>query len=140
MNDKDRELISDEEILGVLGIPATVIGSREWKELENRGFSIGEDNLLDEILKKKVWSNTEIIWVIKRLIFYYGKKDELLLKVPKERLFMNMVDILRAFFILFDSLNPSLDDNIRSYISAKLTDSTWGITSHTRNYLAKIKD
>lgn len=68
------------------------------------------------------------------------KKDELLLKAPKERIFINMVDILRAFFVLFDSLNPSIDENIRSYISAKLTDSTWGINSNTRGYLAKIKE
>lgn len=137
---EEREFAGDEELLEALGIPATVIGSREWKELENRGFSIGEENLLEEILNKKVWSNAEIIWVIKRLIFYYGKKDELLLKAPKERIFINMVDILRAFFVLFDSLNPSLDENIRSYISAKLTDSTWGINSNTRGYLAKIKE
>lgn len=71
---EEREFIGDEEILEALGIPATVIGSREWKELESRGFSIGEENLLEEILNKKVWSNAEIIWVIKRLILYYGKK------------------------------------------------------------------
>lgn len=137
---QEKGFIGDEEILEVLGIPATVIGSREWKELENRGFSIGEDKLLEEILDKKVWSNAEIIWVIKKLIFHYGKKDELLLKAPKERLFMNMLGVLRAFFILFDSVNPELDDNIRSYISAKLTDATWGVNANTRNYLAKMKE
>ncbi len=34
--------------------------------------------LLAEIIEKRIWSNEEILWVMKRLIFFYGKKDKLL--------------------------------------------------------------
>jgi hypothetical protein len=51
-----------------------------------------------------------------------------------------MVDILRAFYVILDISNPELDDNMRSYISTKLGDATWGINLRTREYLVKIKD
>ncbi|HBQ85238.1 MAG TPA: hypothetical protein DD811_01955 [Syntrophomonas sp.] len=72
------------------------------------------------------------------MIFYYGKKDELLQRTPTDRLFNNMVDVLRSFFLVFDRLDPNLDDNIRSYICSKMTDATWGMTSRTREYLHKF--
>jgi hypothetical protein len=49
-----------------------------------------------------------------------------------------MVDVLRSFFLVFDRLDPNLDDNIRSYICSKMTDATWGMTSRTREYLRKF--
>ncbi|NLB88523.1 MAG: hypothetical protein GX790_04760 [Syntrophomonadaceae bacterium] len=126
------------KVLNILGLPSTVVGSKEWNELENREFTIGPDALLDEILEKRQWTNVEIAWVLKRMIYFYGKKDSLLLKAPPERIFLNLVDILRAFYLLVDLINPDLDDNMRSYICSKLADATWGINSRTREYLQKF--
>ncbi|MDD3852073.1 MAG: hypothetical protein PHD40_00280, partial [Syntrophomonadaceae bacterium] len=81
---------------------------------------------------------TEIAWVLRRMIYCYGRKDALLKKVPIERLFMNIVDILRVFFLVLDHGDPDIDENIRLYISAKLTDATWGVNSRTREYLHKM--
>lgn len=130
----------EENLLGHFGIPSTVFGTKEWLDIEKKEDTLGADVLLAEITNKKVWSNEEILWIIKRLIFFYGKKDSILKKAPVERLFINMVDVLRAFYIIMDISKPQLDDNIRSYVSAKLTDATWGVSNHTRDYLLKIKD
>ncbi|MGR6835707.1 hypothetical protein [Syntrophomonas erecta] len=127
-----------EEERYILGIPSTVFTSEEWKALEKREYAIGPEKLMDEIIDQRLWSNAEIAWVLKRMIYYYGKKDAYLKKVPVDRLFMNLVDILRAFYLIIDNLDPDLDDNLRLYISAKLTDSTWGINTRTREYLYKI--
>lgn len=122
----------------LLGLPCSIIDSSEWKELEGREYVIGPDKLLEEIINKKLFSNAEIMWILKRLVFFYGKKDSLLKLVPPERLMTNMNDILRAFYILFDQQDPELDDNIRSYICTRLTDATWGVSARTRDYLYKI--
>jgi hypothetical protein len=122
----------------VLGLPMSITETNEWKELENRESVIGPDNMLTEILDKRLFSNVEIMWILKRMVFYYGKKDTLLKMSPPERLLMNMNDILRAFYMIFDLQSPEMDDNIRSYISARLTDATWGISSRTREYLYKV--
>jgi hypothetical protein len=131
MNEKDLDFFL---------IPHTVFGSEEWKEVESREFEVGPEALLNEILDKRLWSNAEITWVLRRLVYFYGKKDILLQKAPPERLLQNMVDVLRVFFLIFDQLDPDLDDNVRSYVCSKLADSTWGITGGTREYLARIKD
>jgi hypothetical protein len=123
----------------IFGIPATVFGSKEWNDIEKREYEIGPEQLLDEITKQKTWSNVEILWVLKRLIYFYGKKDALLKKAPPERLMTNMMDVLRAFYIVFDIGDPELDENLRSYVCTKLADATWGIGSFTREYLYKIK-
>lgn len=130
----------EENIFDSLGIPPTIFGTKEWQDIEKKENTLGADMLLAEIIEKKIWSNEEILWVMKRLIFFYGKKDNLLKKAPIERLFMNMVDILRAFYVILDISNPELDDNMRSYISTKLADATWGINLRTREYLGKLKD
>ncbi len=126
------------EDLELFGIPSTVVGGREWRELEEKEFSIGPDALLDELLEKRKWTNTEIAWVLKRMIYFYGKKDALLLKAPPERIFMNLVDVLRISYLILDLTNPELDENISSYISSKLADATWGINNRTRDYLHKF--
>lgn len=126
--------------MNLLGIPATLVGSEEWQEIEKREASLGEEVLFEQIISQRLWSNAEIAWVIKRLLYYYGKKDELLKKTPKDRLFLTMTNILRCLFIVLDSANPDFDDNLRSYLCSKLSDSTWGITNRTRDYLYKIKD
>lgn len=122
----------------LFGIPSTILGKEDWQELEKRENTIGPEQLLSEILEKRLWSNAEIAWVIKRMVYFYGKKDNLLKKAPVERLFLNMVDILRCFFLVMDKEDPALDDNIRAYISGKIADSTWGINNHTREYLEKF--
>lgn len=124
--------------LELFGIPPTIVGNKEWQELLDKENELGPDLLLDELLEKRNWSNVEIVWVLKRMIFYYGKKDSLLSKAPTERIFTNFTDILRVFYLLLDYTNPELDDNTRSYISAKLADATWGINSRTRSYLSKL--
>jgi hypothetical protein len=130
----------DNNINHIFSLPATVFDSEEWRELEKKEYSLGTEVLLDEIINKKLWSNAEILWVLKRMIFYYGKKDALLKKAPMDRIFNSMIDVLRAFYIIFDKEDPDIDDNMRSYISIKLSDATWGINSHTRDYLCRIKD
>ncbi len=123
----------------IFGIPSTVFGSKEWNDLEKKEYELGPEQLLEEIIKQKTWSNVEILWVLKRLIYFYGKKDALLKKAPPERLMTNMMDVLRAFYIIFDIGDLELDDNLRSYVCTKLADATWGIGSSTREYLFKIK-
>lgn len=122
----------------LLGVPISIIDTDEYKELEKLEYSLGPDQLLDEILAKKLFSNAEIMWVLRRMVYFYGRRDALLKKAPPERLLMNMNNLLRAFYILFDLENPEMDDNIRSYISTRLTDATWGISERTREYLYKV--
>ncbi|MDR1159588.1 MAG: hypothetical protein LBK69_03080 [Syntrophomonadaceae bacterium] len=128
----------DNEILKSLELPATIIGSLEWARMEKTEAAIGEDALLERILSEKLWSNVEIMWVLKKMVFYYGQKDALLQKMPADRLFMNMNDVLRCFFLIFDMLDPEFDDNVRSYVSSKLTDATFGVSQRTRQYLGKM--
>ena len=130
---KERNLAEE-----LLTIDNTVFGSQEWTDLENREFSMGPDSLLDEIIEKDEWSNVEMLWIIKKMVYHYGKKDQLMKNIPTERLFSNMVDILRVLYLVLDHANPDLDVNIRKYLSVKLADSTWGINSRTREYLYKL--
>lgn len=134
MEDQHRDKIEE-----YFGIPLTVFGSQEWVDLEKRENQIGPDQLLTEIINQRLWSNAEMAWVIKRLIFYYGKKDSYLKEAPTDRIFASLVDILRAFYLIFDKLDPDLDDNLRAYVCAKLGDATWGVNSRTREYLYKLK-
>ena len=122
----------------LLGVPISIIDTDEYKELEKREFSIGADQLMDEILAGRLFTNAEIMWVLRRMVYFYGRRDALLKVAPPERLLMNMNNLLRAFYILFDLESPEMDDNIRSYISARLTDATWGASKRTREYLYKI--
>lgn len=135
LDDVGELLVED---LDVFNIPSTIVGSREWQELVDRENELGPDSLLDELLEKRNWSNAEITWVLKRMMFFYGKKDALLTKIPIERIFLNLTNILRTYYLLIDYTDPNLDDNMRSYISSKLTDATWGITSRTRDYINKF--
>jgi hypothetical protein len=123
----------------LLGLHISITDTEEWKDLETREFAIGPDNLMTEIIEKKLFSNVEIMWILKKMVYFYGKKDALLKVAPPERIMTNMSNIVRAFYILFDLENPAMDDNIRSYISTRLIDATWGINSRTREYLTKIK-
>ncbi len=132
---KERNLAEE-----LLAIDNTVFGSQEWVDIENKEFSMGSDSLLDEITKKDEWSNAEMLWVIKKMVYNYGKKDQLMKNIPTERLFLNIVDILRSLYLLLDHTNPDLDVNMRKYLSVKLADSTWGLNSRTREYLYKIME
>jgi hypothetical protein len=122
----------------IFGLPSAITASEAWKDIEARENSIGPEQLLSEIIDKRSWTNVEILWVIKRMIFFYGRKDSLLKKAPPERLMMNINDILRAFYIIFDRVDPDTDENLRMYISSKLTDATWGISGRTREYLSRL--
>jgi hypothetical protein len=118
----------------------SVFGSQEWKALEKRENTIGADVLLDEIINRDEWSNVEMMWVIKQMIYHYGKKDRILKSIPVERLFTNFCDVLRTLYLVIDLTNPDMDVNMRKYLSAKLADSTWGINNRTREYLYKIAE
>jgi len=118
----------------------TILESREWQEMMEREKEVGPEGLLAEILEKRVWNNVEILWTIRRLIYYYALHDNILMKVPPERLFDNFVSLMRGFYMIFDQINPPLDDNIRAYISAKISEATWGISPGTRSYLAKVPE
>jgi len=116
----------------------TVLESQEWQEIMEREKEIGPEALLEEILEQRTWTNSEILWTIRRMIFYYALHDKVLQRAPVERIFENFVSMMRGFYMIFDQANPDLDDNIRSYISAKIADATWGINAGTRYYLSKI--
>jgi hypothetical protein len=130
-----RSIMTENKILRD---PSPLFGSIEWIELEKREFEIGPEQLLAEIINQKTWSNVEILWILKRLVYYYGKKDSLLKKAPQDRLITNMVDVLRAFYVIFDITAPELDENLRSYVCTKLADATGGISSPSRDSLRKI--
>ncbi|MEN6390615.1 MAG: hypothetical protein ABFD04_09360 [Syntrophomonas sp.] len=130
--------MAEDNVLEMFGLPKTVMGSDEWLGLEKLEFSIGPEALLEQLIEKKLLSNAEIVWMLRRLIYFYGKKDPLLKKAPVERLFTTMCNTLRTFLLIMDLEDPQLDDNMRTYISAKLTDSTWGINQRTRVYLEKL--
>lgn len=134
MEDQDLNKIHE-----YFGLDKTIFTSREWEDLQKIENEIGPDALLSNIIDKRLWSNAEIAWVLRRLIYHYGKKDTLLKEAPMDRIFANMVGILRAFFLIFDQLDPDIDDNMRTYICSKLGDATWGVNSRTREYLYKIK-
>lgn len=123
-----------------MDIRSTILGSSEWAELARREMEVGPEQVLEEIVQKRIWNNGEILWVLKRLIFYYALHDKTLQKAPIDKLFDNVVNLLRGTYMLVDHSNPELDDNIRSYVTAKLLDATWGITQGTRMYLEKVKD
>jgi len=127
-----------QNALNFFSLPATVLGSKEWSDLEERENKLGAEVLLDEIIAKQLWSNSEICWILKRMLYHYGKKDTILQKAPIQRLLMNFADVLRCFFMIFDNENPELDDNMRAYICAKLADSAWGVNTRTREYLDKF--
>lgn len=116
---------------------STILESDEWRELAARGESIGPEALLEEILDRRAWSNAEILWVIKRLIFFYALHDEILQKLPVTRLCDNFTALLRGVYMIIDQANPDLDDNIRAYACTKLNESTWGISRGTRSYLKR---
>lgn len=120
-------------------LPKTVFGSPEWVEIENKENAMGPDKLLDEIIDKKMWSNVEIAWILKRLVYFYGNKKSILKNVPTGRMMISMNDVLRVFYVLFDKLDPEIDDNMRSYICTKLADATWGVNTRTQEYLYKLE-
>jgi hypothetical protein len=132
---KERDLVEQ-----MMGIDNTIFGSQAWRDIENLENTLGSDALMDEIIKKDEWSNAEMLWVLKKMVYHYGRKDKLLQMVPTERLFSNMVDILRLLYLLLDHVNPDLDVNMRKYLSVKLGDATWGLNSRTRDYLYKLKE
>ncbi|MDI9479554.1 MAG: hypothetical protein ACOXZ6_00510 [Syntrophomonadaceae bacterium] len=134
MEDSDLNKIHE-----YFGLDSTIFTSPAWSELQKTENEIGPDALLSIIIDKRLWTNAEIAWVLRRLIYFYGKKDTYLKEAPIERIFTSMVDVLRAFFLLFDHLDPDIDDNMRTYICNKLGDATWGINSRTREYLYKMK-
>ncbi|MGI6421733.1 MAG: hypothetical protein ACOX0N_05970 [Syntrophomonadaceae bacterium] len=130
---KERDLVEE-----LMGLDNTVFGSQAWKDIENLEYTIGPEALLDQIVLKDEWSNAEMLWVLKRMVYYYGKKDKPLQAIPVDRLFLNMVDILRCLYLFLDHVNPDLDTNMRKYLSVKLGDATWGLNSRTRSYLYKL--
>lgn len=132
---KERDLMEE-----LVSLDKTVFGSQAWKDIENLEYSLGPEALLEQVIQKDEWSNAEMLWVLKRMVYYYGKKDQPLKGIPIERMFINMVDILRCLYLLLDHVNPELDTNMRKYLSVKLGDATWGVNSRTRNYLYKIME
>jgi len=115
----------------------TVFETAEWNDLKQRELLAGADRVLQEILEKPMWSNAEMMWVLKHMLFYYGSKDALLKEAPIERIFDNLGNVVRVAYLLIDRLNPELDENTRRFMTAKLRQATWGIDENTRFYLAK---
>lgn len=115
----------------------TVFESSEFRGLLEREQGIGAEKVLEELLNQTVLSNAQLMWILKHMLFYYGSKDKTLLAAPPERLLENMGHLLRITYMIIDSLDPSLDENIRLYISTKLKQATWGLSPDIRQYLDK---
>lgn len=115
----------------------TVFESSEFRGLLEREQGIGAEKVLEELLNQTVLSNAQLMWILKHMLFYYGSKDKTLLVAPPERLLENMGHLLRITYMIIDSLDPSLDENIRLYISTKLKQATWGLSPDIRQYLDK---
>jgi len=116
----------------------TLYESKEWKIIEDRENDLGFEKLYEEIMEKKIWSNAEIMWIIRKMIGFYGQNDSFLKAVPQERLLLNMTNLLKVFYIIIDQQNPDIDNNLRSFISGKLLEATWGINPETKKYLDKM--
>ena len=41
----------------LFGISSTVVGTNEWRDLEKKEDLLGPEQLLAEILDKRIWSN-----------------------------------------------------------------------------------
>jgi hypothetical protein len=114
-----------------------IFDTPEWNEICKRENKIGSEAVLEEILDKRLWTNAEIMWVVRRLLFHYGSRDQVLQKAPLERLMLNTAEILRVLYLIIDYTDPDLDDNFRAYICSKMTDAAWGVNESTRRYLMK---
>ena len=64
----------------------TVWESPQFKALGQRALDEGPDRVLQELLDKPQLENAEMLWLLKELTYFYGKPDDLLLKVPARRL------------------------------------------------------
>lgn len=116
----------------------TVWESPQFKALGQRALDEGPDRVLQKLLDKPQLENAEMLWLLKQLTYFYGKPDDLLLKVPARRLMLNMGALLRVLYVFLDAQDPELDANLRSYMSAKLRQAAWGVDSSTRKYLDKL--
>ncbi|MGE5380715.1 MAG: hypothetical protein ACM3NT_06560 [Methylocystaceae bacterium] len=118
-------------------LPLTVFESSEFRALLEREEGVGAQKVMDELLSQTVLSNAQLMWLLKHMLFYYGSKDKTLAAAPPERLLENMGHLLRITYMIIDSLDPRLDENIRLYISTKLKQATWGLSPDIRQYLDK---
>ncbi len=111
-----------------------------WKEIQNKENQVGSETLLEELLDKKILNDVEMLWIVRHMMGYYGKEDSLLKKAPARRLMANTNELLRIIFLLLDRPKGEIEPNMRSYLSAKLQQATWGINQNTRRYLGKMKE
>jgi len=116
-------------------IQLTVFESSEYRDLLEREEGVGAATVMQELLEQTALSNAQIMWILKHMLYYYGSKDTTLLTAPPARLLENMGNLLRVSYLLIDSLDPSLDDNTRLYISNKVKQATWGLSDDIRQYL-----
>ncbi len=125
-----------EEVLPVHKMAVT--DTPEWQEIQKREGMVGPEGLLEELLDKKMLSDVEMLWLVRRMMAYYGKEDPLLKKAPVRCLMSNANELLRVIFLLLDHAGEEIEPNMRSYLSAKLQQATWGINRNTRRYLTKL--
>ena len=109
-----------------------------WKEMQNKEYAVGPEALMEELLGKKMLNDVEMLWIVRRMMSYYGKEDALLKKAPVRCLMSNTNELLRVIFLLLDRPPGEIETNMRSYLSVKLQQATWGINQNTRRYLGKI--
>lgn len=116
-------------------IGMTLFESPDYRNILAREDEIGADQLFEELIQESILTNPQMMWLLKYMLYHYGGKDKALLAAPPERLLENMGNLLRVNYLLIDSLNPELDENTRLYISTKLKQSTWGLSTNIRQYL-----
>ena len=74
-----------------MGYTIPYLPAKLGKNLQKQEYQIGPEALLDEgSIEKRLWTNEEIAWVLRRLIYYYGQKNTYLKDAPIERVFLNM--------------------------------------------------
>lgn len=119
-------------------IGMTLFESPDYRNVLAREDEVGPDKLFEELIQESMLTNAQIMWLLKYMLYHYGGKDKALAAAPPERLLENMGNLLRVNYLLIDSLNPELDDNTRLYISNKLKQATWGLSTNIRQYLNRI--
>ena len=116
----------------------TLMETPEWQEINNRENILGRDTLLAELLDQPMMTTIEMLWVTRAMLTYYGKKNQLMQKIPLERLQKNISNLLRILVLLLDLRGEVPDENMRAYMTVKLRDACWGLIDPTRKYLEQL--
>ena len=102
---------TEKFLAGLEQLKFGIFDTPEWNDICKRENQIGPEAVLEEILDKRLWTNAEIMWVVRRLLFYYGSRDKVLQKVrwkdllntanPPGALLAHRLHLPRTWMIIF---------------------------------------